>query len=138
MKLLKNEGFDPFGVFFTGNPDQKFERLVDFVEKNQEAVHSIHLGHGFAVRTSNMQVRIGMTVFDGEEEDFPYRFCFENLSHDDNAALELQHGTSGYVWINGGQELCHMTGTHHGFTFRTTEQETVATFSLMPLQHDEM
>lgn len=132
---VRNDGYDNFGVFFVGDkqwdePGVQLERLVAFVPQGQTIYQSTHFQHGFVVRTSNMEIRMKVVIDEGENEDYPFKISFFNLSHDDNAAIELKHGESGYIWIDGGNFITHMTGTHHQFTINAFDKSPVVTFSL--------
>jgi hypothetical protein len=135
---ILNQGYDDFGVFFIGEPDENFERKVGIVEMNQQLNQNTNLDHGFTIRTTDMEVRLGVRIHEGEGAEFPYKICINNLSHDDQASVELQHSSSGFVWIDGGQSVCHLTDIRHEFTIRTYKKNEVVSFSVMHGLHEEM
>jgi hypothetical protein len=131
---VENEGYDNFGLFYVGdtsNPDSqmKSDLLIRVMESDDVLVQDTFFGHVFAIRTTDMRIRLNVIVGQGEGER-PFKITFENLSQDDNGALELQQLDNGYAWIDGGQAVSHLTDENHRFTIRSDKKIAIATFVL--------
>lgn len=84
----------------------------------------VKFGTGLTLRSGDMKSRVRLN-FAGvpDNKDYPYSITFVNIHEDDRGGskpIELQHGGSEYVWIDGGNSLTHLTGAIHEFHVRTS------------------
>jgi hypothetical protein len=108
---VENEGYDNFGLFFVGDTKlsgMKGDRLLSVMKSDDVVFQDTFFGHAFAIRTTDMRIRFNVVVGEGEGVH-PYKITFENLSQDDDGALELQQLDSGYAWIEEGEAISHLT-----------------------------
>lgn len=74
-----------------------------------------------------------MKVTANDEEEHlphqPYKLGFMNLMHE-GGKVELKHSTSGFVWLDSGEHIEHMTDVRHEFELRNLEHESKATVTL--------
>lgn len=74
-------------------------------------------------------------------DTYPYQVTFYNLAIGDrngDKPIELKHGESGYLWIEGGHHASHLTGPIHKFTIRDHNREDVFSISLAEAPKEEL
>lgn len=55
-----------------------------------------------------------------------------------NICIHLCCRCLGYLWIDGGHHVSHLTGPVHKFTVRDSNREDVFTVSLAPAPEEEL
>lgn len=84
------------------------ERLLQILSFNEQMIEKVNQeSSSFIIRSSDLVNRLLVTVAATEQEDMerPYSISIVNLAYGDrefgNKPVELQHGQSGYIWIDG-------------------------------------
>jgi hypothetical protein len=83
---------------------------------------------------------VRIVINPSEDKDRPYIVTFYNLALGDRGgskAVELKHSTSGYIWIEPGERVAHLTDFQHPFTIRNFNKSDIVTVTLLPM-HDEL
>lgn len=93
----------------------------------------------FVFRSSDMMTRIRVDIKYGTgDPSRPYTLKFHNLAlHDRGGSkpVELKHGSSGYIWIDGGKDALQFTDVGPKFTIFDYTKKSV--FSVTLLDHVE-
>lgn len=99
---------------------------------------------GLVIRSQdfNTRVRVDFTANNATDAEavHPYSISFYNLAIGDRGGdkpVELQHSGSGYIWIDGGHVITHVTDRDHPFTIRNTNKDVVFTVTLFE-ENDEL
>ena len=113
------------------------EKLAAILKPGSATIQSTFHEHSFTLRSSDFKFRVRLTIRDRVAKDadsLAFRIGFHNLNHDGNpgSAVELQHGNSGYIWIESGNEVTHTTDAHHHFILRDANKVQIADIVLMP------
>ena len=131
------------GVLWESDPKvEDYETLVALLAPSTTTVQNTFFHQSFVLRSSDMSFRFRVTVDDSQGNDpegRPFRITFHNLNHDKKNnnlgnALELQHGKSGFVWMEGGKEQRHHTFGHKQFTIRDGQKKVLANFEIFPIE----
>jgi hypothetical protein len=129
---VENPGSSTLGLYFAGDistpndremlaRDYYYEKLTDTIPPKYMVTHNTHTTHGFIIRSADFltRIRVHIEASDDKSGKRPYKITFINLSADnENAAVELKHSNSGYVWIDGTQYVSHDTALDHMFEIR--------------------
>jgi hypothetical protein len=88
--------------------DNSNERLLQILSFNEQMIEKVNQqSSSFVVRSSDLVNRLLVTVSATEQGDVerPYFISIVNLAFGDrefgNKPVELQHGDSGFIWIDG-------------------------------------
>merc|ERR1711934_711382 len=128
-------GDEELGVYYIGDgtADSGYESLVDVVQPGAAIAHTVAYGHSFVLRTSSHKYRVQVKVRANDEVEHqanhPYKLGFLNLMHEGGKA-ELKHSSSGYMWLDSGEHIEHMTHVRHEFELRNLEHKLKATVML--------
>merc|ERR1711933_10535 len=141
------------GVYFVGNAtlhDEGLERpdyeiLKSVIYQNNEWGSTSRFDHAFVVRGSDFKFRVKVVVSEnkdkkteGNKVTHPYELTIKNIAFRGDA-VELKHGKSGYIWIDGGKQVTHATDPYHLFTLRDGDKDELLTIILKPpVDHDEL
>jgi len=141
------------GVYFVGNatlhneglerPDYEILKLV--IPQNSEMASTSRFDHAFVVRGSDFKFRVKVIVTEntdkkteGDKIVHPYEFTIKNIAFRGDP-VELKHSSSGFIWIEGGKQVTHMTDPFHEFTLRDGEKDELLSIVLKPsVNHDEL
>ena len=92
------------------------------------ATESLVAGSSFVIRSADLSTRIRVNFDLNEDPDRPFSLGIVNLSVDDRHGpfpVELQHSNSGFVWVDPGEVVTHMTAENHVFTVRDKSKHEV-------------
>jgi hypothetical protein len=98
----------------------------------------------YVVRASDMRSRVKITFNRNPDPTAltrPFQLTFTNLAfgdRDGDHPLELQHGSSGFVWLEGGHYVTHATGPGHRFVFRDASRQELFTVVVFELEGKEL
>ena len=98
---------------------------------------------GLVIRSADFLTRVRVDFAenaDKTDNDRPYSIAFYNLAVGDRGGdkpIELQHGDSGYIWIDGGESVTHATDAYHTFTIRNADKDTFFSVTIENL-NDEL
>lgn len=99
----------------------------------------------FVLRSSDMRSRAKITVErnldQSSAKSHPFKLTFTNLAYNDRSGdlpLELQHGSSGYVWLDGGHYVTHATGSGHRFILRDVNKQEFFTVVVFEMDEREL
>jgi hypothetical protein len=99
----------------------------------------------YVIRSSDMRSRLMITFERNQDAETsakrPFLLTFANLAYGDRGGdqpLELQHGKSGYIWLEGGHYVAHSTGPGHRFVFRDVNKEEMLTVVLFEMEDKEL
>merc|ERR1712028_303960 len=127
------------GVIWEGDSTagENFEKLAAILKPGSATIQSTFHEHSFTLRSSDFKFRVRLTIRDRVAKDpdaLAFRLTMHNLNHDGNpgSAVELQHGNSGFIWIESGNEVTHTTDAHHHFILRDANKAEIADIVLMP------
>lgn len=102
------------------------------------AAENVNFNTGLVFRSDDMITRIRVDVrASTDDPKFPYQITFHNLHVGDrggNKPIELQHGNSGYIWIDGGHSVSHLTAHGHVFNIRDVQKSLIASINLWDLK----
>lgn len=109
--------------------------VLQVLENSASMYEKIRVGSTLMVETSDFRNRLVIEVTsntDNEDQERPFNIRFYNigLNRNDFAPLELEHGTSGYVWVEPGQYVTHNTAVRVPFTLRDSNHVPVITTEL--------
>lgn len=143
--LFTNTGHSTLGVYWNGNidigkeltgRDYLYEKLVDVLKPDYWNTHTAYFGHSFIVRSADMKTRVKIVFEKGTDRN--YKLSVLNLSADDNEhAVELKHGKSGFLWIEGTHVVSQDTDEYHTFEIRDAKREPLVSFSVRPYSDKE-
>lgn len=92
-------------------------------------------------RSSDLVTRVLVTFGASQNDPLrPYTLGFHNLASGDRGGdkpVELKHGGSGWIWIDGGSSQTHTTDAGHRFTIFDTQKAIVFSVTLLP-HNDEL
>jgi hypothetical protein len=143
--IIESGASNVLGVYFPGEKqDDHFvynetlpEHLLGVMQPNTYMREGIKTGTGIVIRSSDMQTRIrvdfGKNPDKKDAKSRPFTLSFYNLAFGDrtrDAPVELQHGSTGYIWIEGGHVVTHSTDMHHIFTLRDGDKNQVFSVAL--------
>jgi hypothetical protein len=99
----------------------------------------IKVGSALVLESADFRNRMVIEVTknaDSADKDRPFNIRFYNvgLNRDDFAPLELEHGTSGYVWIEPGQYITHNTAIRVPFTLRDNNKNPLVSAELFTFE----
>merc|ERR1712195_289362 len=121
------------GVIWEGDSTagENFEKLAAILKPGSATIQSTFHEHSFTLRSSDFKFRVRLTIRDRVAKDpdaLAFRLTMHNLNHDGNpgSAVELQHGNSGFIWIESGNEVTHTTDAHHHFILRDANKAEIA------------
>jgi hypothetical protein len=92
----------------------------------------VRIGTSLMLESSDFRNRVVIEVTknpDAADMERPYNIRFYNigLNRNDFSPIELEHGTSGYVWIEPGQYVTHNSAVRVPFTLRDNNHNPILT-----------
>jgi hypothetical protein len=138
------------GVYFPGekNLDHEIysettpEHLLAVMNSATHIRENVNLGTGFVLRSSDLRTRVRVVIKanpDKKDKKRPFALSFYNLAYGDRGRavpVELQHSKSGFIWIDGGHVVTHVTDFHHVFTIRDGEKNMVFSIAVQEVEKD--
>ena len=106
--------------------------IVQMVAPDGRMVEGTTLGSSFIFRAADMRSRVRVHIDRNLDPDpvgstkRPYQLTFYNLAYGDRDGdypVELQHGQSGYLWLEGSHYVAHNTMAGHKFTIRDANHQ---------------
>ena len=124
------------GVYFPGDKDPEhdvfnntiIEHYIRGFPGNTTIRESVNFKTGLVLRSADMLTRMRIDFGknpNATDTHRPFAISFYNLAYGDRGGdkpIELQHGASGYVWIDGGSAVKHATAPDHKFTVRNSQK----------------
>ena len=120
--------------------------LFQVVRAGSRMVEGTKLGSSFIFRAADMRNRVRVHIdqnMDAVGTQYrPYQLTFYNLAYGDRDGdypIELQHGQSGYLWLEGSHYVAHNTNSGHKFTIRdANHMELFSVIVFDPNDGDEL
>lgn len=141
---VPHESKSNVGLYWTGSPSapristlkpwfgnsDTTEMLVSVIQQGTTQSEQCVPGTAFVIRSADMTSRMRVTIGENTQNDpeRPYTLAFVNLSVEDRQGpfpLELQHSNAGYVWVDPGDVVEHVTAQNHIFTVRDKSKRAV-------------
>merc|ERR1719356_2159114 len=133
---------ETMGVYYMGNetllrdgtevPDYEVLKLI--LPPMSHKAQNCKFDHSFVIRSADFSFRMKVFVQANKEDvDRPYRITFKNLAFEGDP-VELKHSSSGFIWINQGEQVTHITDHMHPFTFRRRGEVDVVTIEIWPYE----
>eukprot|EP00928_Gymnodinium_smaydae_P073661 TRINITY_DN56822_c0_g1_i1.p1 TRINITY_DN56822_c0_g1~~TRINITY_DN56822_c0_g1_i1.p1 ORF type:complete len:171 (-),score=38.97 TRINITY_DN56822_c0_g1_i1:161-673(-) len=146
IKVIITAGDKNLDVFWTGNYSNlesygaDYEQYTGTIAANAKLGQVVEDGHAFMIRQQGSQFRAKFAVGKNNDEKkatHPFWVAFKNIMRERNSAVELQH-TGGYIWIEPGDEVKHVTDERHTFTIRDTDKELAYDVAVYEASRDEL
>ena len=119
--------------YWTRIPNSNFY-FLQLIKPGETRVESVKYNTSLTIRSSDLVTRLRLDFGANKNNTlYPYVISFKNMHVDDrggNKPLELQHGGSEYIWIDGGNVITHLTGPIHEFHVKDATKEPLVTVSL--------
>lgn len=115
---------------------------VQVIAPGTNAREAIRFDTGLVLRSSDFKTRVRVEISKAPEEEAngnSYSISIFNLAAGDRGGdqpIELQHSTSGFIWIDGGMAVSHFTDVMHPFVIRNVDKTVVMTITLNPTEKD--
>merc|ERR1712007_15659 len=97
-----------------------------------------HDNHTFIVRSTDMKFRAKVVAQLNRDTEtnlhYKYILTFKNIMNE-GKAMELKHSSSGYLWLEPGQQTKHRTDAYHDFELRDNDRQPM--FSVEPMEPSE-
>lgn len=125
-----------------GNSDS-MEMLVNVLASGTTQSEQVVPGTAFVLRSADLTTRMRVTIDQNKaaDPDRPFTLSFVNLSVEDRHGpfpLELQHSNAGYVWVDPGNVVEHVTAQNHIFTIRDKTKRPVFSVTINGLAKREL
>ena len=115
---------------------------VQVIAAGTNAREAVRFDTGLNLRSSDFKTRVRVEISRASQDEANgngYSISIFNLAAGDRGGdqpLELQHSTSGYIWIDGGMAVSHFTDVMHPFVIRNVDKTVIMTITLNPLEKD--
>jgi len=139
----------PVGIYWAGAPDaprisklkpwfgssDSTELLVNVISPGRTQSEQVFSGSSFVIRSSDLTSRIRVTISknNGKDRERPFTISLVNMAIEDRNGpfpLEVQHSNAGYIWVDPGDVVEHITGPNHIFTVRDKTKKSVFSVSI--------
>merc|ERR1712007_91765 len=115
------------------------EELIGEIEQGETTARLAMDNHTFVVRSSDMKFRakiVTMVNHEPESNDMhPFKLRFKNIMLE-GTPMELKLSTSGYVWLDPGHALEHLTDVFHNFDLRDKANTPIVSVHLLMPRKD--
>jgi hypothetical protein len=127
---VKAHGKVSFGLFHVEDFNHKEQdKFWAITEPGKEAPVSLPANFSLRLQTTDLKYRAYIHADNNPDPEavstHPWSLCVMNPMHDDEK-IELKHSNTGYVWIEPGQMVCHITDHSHPFELRNVAKEPIA------------
>mmetsp|Transcript_122819 Transcript_122819/g.333537 ORF Transcript_122819/g.333537 Transcript_122819/m.333537 type:complete len:177 (-) Transcript_122819:173-703(-) len=131
---------DPLGIHsfaLYGVPDpsrMEHDTFWAITNPGEMAPVEVDANSSFVLRSTDMKFRTIISVDMNHDlrtkASYPWKICFSNPMVDYGAKIELKHSTSGFNWIEEGQQLCQATDHSHDFELHDREKAPIFTIKV--------